>query len=349
LYACRGKRIKETLPLVSEIQQSRIYRFHGLEFRVSCSPAIADSLDGRFRLLSARGERRDAISFDFQSVADASGHRVEKPQGEGRSFYDLPSGECLYFRTQDQLYLSYGSGVRMLSGPRLGCASFSIVEPDPVNLFMASHLMLTILLVEMLKRRGLYSMHAAGFSKDGKAVLIPGTSGAGKSTLAITLLRGGFGYLSDDMVFLRRRSDGLGVLSFPEDVDVSDKTISFFPELDFLGRTPKAVGWPKKQVRTDEVYGSELVCEAQPGAIVIPRISGKEQSNIRPITADEALLEIVSNVLLTDGRSCQSHLDILTELVRQTPCYRLETGRDFDRIPVLLGELLTASREEIHA
>jgi hypothetical protein len=349
LYARQRKRIKETSPLVSEIQQSRTYRFHGLEFRVSCSPAIAESLDGRFRLLSRDGDHRDSISFDFKSVSDPTEHRVEKPQGEGRSFYDLPSGECLYFRAEDQVYLSYGSGVRVLSGPKLGCASFSIVEPDPGNLFMASHLMLTILLVEMLKRRGLFSMHAAGFSKGGKAVLIPGTSGAGKSTLAITLLRGGFGYLSDDMVFLRRRSDGLGVLSFPEDVDVSDKTISFFPELDFLGRIPKAVGWPKKQVRTDEVYGSELVSEAQPGAIVIPKISGKEKSNVRAITADEALLEIVSNVLLTDGRSCQSHLDVLTELVRQTPCYRLETGRDFDRIPVLLAELLSGSREEIHA
>jgi len=185
LYACRCQRIKETSPLVSEIQQSRTYRFHGLEFRVSCSSAIAESLDGRFRLLSAGGECRDTISFDFQSVADASQHRVEKPRGEGRSFYDLPSGECLYFRTEDQLYLSYESGVRVLSGPKLGCASFSIVEPDPANLFMASHLMLTILLVEMLKRRGCYSMHAAGFSKDGKVILIPGTSGAGQADLDV--------------------------------------------------------------------------------------------------------------------------------------------------------------------
>lgn len=334
---------------MSKIQQSRIYRFHGLEFRISCSAAIAESLEARFRLLPSGGEYRDTISFDFQSVTDASRHCVEKPRAEGRSFYDLPFGECLYFPAEDQLYLSYRSDVRVLSSPRTGCSSFSIVESEPVNLFMASHLMLTILLVEMLKRRGFYSMHAAGFSKDGKAVLIPGTSGAGKSTLAITLLRGGFGYLSDDMVFLRRSSDGLRVLSFPEDVDVSDKTISFFPELDFLALSPKAAGWPKRQVRTDEVYGSELVSEARPGAIVIPKISGKEKSHMRPIRADEALLEIVSNVLLTEGRSCQSHLDVLTELVRQAPCYRLETGRDFDRIPVLLGELLSGSREEIHA
>jgi hypothetical protein len=349
VYACRSKRTKQSLQLVSDIQQTRIYRFHGLDLRISCSAAIAESLDSRFRLIPSGGEHQDTVSFDFQSVPDGNQHCVERPQGQGRSFYELPSGEGLYFRTEDQLYLSFRDGVRMLSSPGLGCASFSIVESEPVNLFMASHLMLTILLVEMLKRRGCYSMHAAGFCKDGKAILIPGTSGAGKSTLAITLLRSGFCYLSDDMVFLRRRSDGLGVLGFPEDVDVSDQTISFFPELNFLGRSPKAVGWPKRQVRADEVYGTELIREARPGAIVIPKISAKERSDVRPIDADEALLEMVSNVLLTEGRSCQSHLDILTELVRQTPCYRLETGRDFDRIPVLLGELLSGSREEIHA
>jgi hypothetical protein len=274
---------------------------------------------------------------------------VEKPHGQGRSFYDLPSGESLYFKATDQLYLSFGGGVRALCSPSLGCASFSVIESEPVNLFLASHLMLTILLVEMLKRRGSFSMHAAGFSKGGKAILIPGTSGAGKSTLAITLLRGGFGYLSDDMVFLRRSADGLEVLGFPEDVDVSDSTINFFSELDFLRSLPKAFAWGKSQVRADEVYRAETVLAARPGAIVFPKISAKDRSDIRPMDADEALLEMVSNVLLTEGHSCQSHLDILAELVRQAPCYRLATGRDFDRLPLLLAELLSDSREEIHA
>jgi hypothetical protein len=334
---------------VSEIRQTRSYRFHGLDLRVACSPVVASSLDSRFRLLATTGEQRQIISFDFQSVPDASCHCVEKPQGSGLAFYELPSGEASYFEAEDQLYLSFGDGVRALAKPGIGCASFSIVESEGMNLFMATHLMLTILLVEMLKRRGCYSLHAAGFSKDGKAILIPGTSGAGKSTLAITLLRGGFGYLSDDMVFLQRRAGGLQVLGFPEDVDVTDQTINFFPELHFLGHSPKAVGWSKKPVRADEVYGVELVCEARPGAIVFPQISATGRSVLRPIGADEALLELVSNVLLTEGRSCQNHLHILTELARQTPCYRLETGRDFDHIPFLLRELLTGTPEEIHA
>ena len=51
------------------------------------------------------------------------------------------------------------------------------------------------------------------------------------------------------------------------------------------------------------------------------------------------------NVLLTEARACQNHLGVLAELVKQTACYRLDTGQDFERIPVLLRGLLTSSLE----
>jgi len=334
---------------MSKAQILRMYRFHGLVFQVRCSEAMAAFLDQRFRVLPPEGDLRGTISLDFWPVPDPSQHCVEKPFGQGQVFYEFPRGEACYFETGGQLYLSFHNGVRMLSTPDLGRASFSLVESEPANLFMASHLMLTILLVEFFKRRGCYSMHAAGFTKNGKAILLPGGSGAGKSTLSIMLLRSGFGYLSDDMVYLRRHSGSLKVVGFPEDVDVTDQTITFFPELDFLRNASKSVVWAKKSVRAEEVYGVEMVREAQPGAIVFPKVSGKERSVVRSIHAEEAFREIIANLLLTEARSCQSHLDVLTELVRQTPCYRLETGHDFDRIPFLLSELLSGCREEIHA
>jgi hypothetical protein len=333
---------------MSQAQQLRTYRFHGLELRVRCSAAMAVFLDGRFRVLPSEGDQRGTISLDFWAVPDPSQHCIEKPLGQGQIFYEFPRGEACHFAMGDQIYLRYLDGVRVLSRPGLGSASFSLVESD-ANLFMASHLMLTILLVEFFKRRGWYNLHAAGFSKNGKAILLPGGSGAGKSTLAITLARSGFDYLSDDMVYLRRYSDELKVLGFPEDIDVSDQTIDLFPELAFLRNAPKPVVWAKTPVRLEEVYEVEMVREAEPRAVVFPKISDKERSVVRPIDADEAFREIIANLLLTETRSCQGHLDILTELVRQTPCYRLDTGRDFDRIPLLLGDLLSGSREEIHA
>ena len=147
------------------------------------------------------------------------------------------------------------------------------------------------------------------------------------------------------MVFLGRRSDGVVARGLFEDVDVSDQTIRFFPELDFLLRSSKSDGFSKKQVRAEEVYGTRVVAEAYPKAIILPRISGKETSIITQIGSDEAFLEIVPNVLLTEARSCQGHLGVLAELVKQTACYRLDTGQDFDRIPVLLRGLLSCNQE----
>jgi len=44
--------------------------------------------------------------------------------------------------------------------------------------------------------------------------------------------------------------------------------------------------------------------------------------------------------LLTEANSCRAHLDALSELVTSTPCYRLETGRDFDQLSVRFREML---------
>jgi hypothetical protein len=192
---------------------------------------MAAHLDARFRLFPTEGEWTEMAHFDFQAVSDPSKHAITKPQGDGRSFYELPNGDACYFIDTDEVYLNLSDGVRALCKPLSGCATLSTVELEPKNLFVASHFVFTVLLIEILKRRSWYSLHAAGFSENGRAILIPGTSGAGKSTLSVALLRAKFDYLSDDMLFLRRRPDGLVVRGFVEDVDVSDQTIRFFPEL----------------------------------------------------------------------------------------------------------------------
>ncbi|MFZ0785883.1 MAG: hypothetical protein WA369_04210 [Candidatus Acidiferrales bacterium] len=330
-------------------KQTRGYYVPGAKLEFLCSSAMAVYLEGRFRMFPADGESADTIHFDFQAVMDPCEHVVERPQGDGKPFYEMPNGEACYFREIDEAYLSFGDGLRALCKFRSGRVLLSLVESEPRNLFVASHLALTILLVEILKRRGWYSLHAAGFSENGRAILIPGTSGVGKSTLSVALLRAKFDYLTDDMVFLRQSSDGVVARGLIEDVDVSDQTIRFFPELDFLLQASKISGFPKKQVHVEEVYGTRIVAEAYPRAIVLPRISGKETSVITQIGSDEALLEIVPNVLLTEARACQGHLSVLAELVKQTACYRLDTGKDFDRIPALLRGLLSCDHEAIYA
>jgi hypothetical protein len=75
-------------------------------------------------------------------------------------------------------------------------------------------------------------------------------------------------------------------------------------------------------------------------ALVFPRVAPSERSALEPIGPAEALLELAPSVLLTEARSTQAHLDVLGQLARELPCYRLETGRDFDALPGLLRPLL---------
>lgn len=300
-------------------------------------------------MLPTGGECVETVCLDFHAAEDPSQHVVNRPHGEGRPFYEMPRGEACYFGETDEIYISYGDGVRAHCNPRSDSVLISTVESAPKNMFMASHLVLTILLIEILKRRDWYSLHAAAFSENGKAILIPGTSGAGKSTLSIALLRAEFDYLSDDMVFLRRRADDVVARGLAEDVDVTEQTIRFFPELDFLLRSPKSDGFPKRQVRPEEVYGTKVITEEIPKAIILPRVSGKQKSVLTQIEGDEALHEIVPNVLLTEAHACEKHLSALAHLVKQVACYRLDTGQDFDDIPALFRGLLRRDTEKVCA
>ena len=69
-------------------------------------------------------------------------------------------------------------------------------------------------------------------------------------------------------------------------------------------------------------------------------VSGAATSVDIPVSDDEALLELAPNVLLTDPAACQAHLDSLGRLVAASTCFRLETGRDLERIPDLVRELV---------
>jgi hypothetical protein len=195
--------------------------------------------------------------------------------------------------------------------------------------------------VELLKRRGLYGLHAGGVCRDGRALLLPGTSGSGKSTLTLALARAGFGFLGDDTLFLAPRpGEGVRILAFPDEFDLTEQTLAFFPELAALFGDAPRTGWRKRQVRAERAYGAPVVWECAPAVLVFPQVAGTPASELTPLSPGEALLELAPNVLLTEGRSSQGHLDVLAELVERSACYRLATGTDLEAAVELLGGLL---------
>ena len=229
----------------------------------------------------------------------------------------------------------------MLCDPEEGRVTVSILDSEVENAWFVSHPMFMSAFMEILKRRGLYSLHAAGLCVDGQGILLPGTRGSGKSTLAIALVREGFGFLGDDMVFLAHRADGLEALAFPDVIDLTEDTAAMFPELQHLLGQPTEDRRPKHQVRAEDVFRASFPDSCKPRVLVFPSVSGRSTSTITPLDKDEALHELAPNVLLTDSGASQRHLDALAELVRDTKTFRLDTGRDFEEVGRRLRALLT--------
>jgi hypothetical protein len=213
-------------------------------------------------------------------------------------------------------------------------------RPAAENLWLLSHPLFTLPLIEQLKRRGLYSLHAAGMALNGTAVLCAGESGSGKSTLALALLRAGFAFLGDDMLFLAPGTDHVRICAFPEAIDVTDHTLCLFSELDGLRETPHLPGSPKRQLGATSCFGARIAWQCRPAVLIFPHVAHTAQSVLQPMNAEEALLELAPNVLLTETRSSQAHLDALADLVDASVCYRLETGRDFAALATRLRDLL---------
>lgn len=259
-------------------------------------------------------------------------HAFERPAA-ARPVYDPPVGEVVYDDGTGLLYIGYGPRLSVLCEPGRGRARASAAPMTEEDLWSLSHPLFTLPLVELLKHRGLYGLHAGGVCRDGRALLLPGTSGSGKSTLTLALARAGFGFLGDDTLFLARRLEGLKVLAFPDEFDLTDQTVAFFPELAPLLDASRPPGWRKRQLRAERVYrakGSEVVWECEPALLVFPRVAGVPRSELTPMPKDEALLELAPNVLLTEPGSSQAHFDALAELVERSECWRLETGTDLD-------------------
>jgi hypothetical protein len=314
----------------------RHYRLYGLPLTLSARPDLLSAMDARLKSFTAGPERQEDLRFDFSTGAT---HTDRRPDSTLRAVYEPERGEVLYDDASDRLHLTFDR-ISAVCDPVLGRTHVGLCGQDLADRWLLSHPVLTLPLLETLKRRGLYSVHAAGLSRAGRAVLVPGSSGAGKTTLTIALARAGFDFLGDDMLFLSTHAGGLRVHAFPDEVDVTASTAEFFPELRPFLSLPREPGWPKWSFRVETVYAAHVAWTCEPAALVFPRIAHTAVSRLESIRSDEALLELLPNVLLTESRACQAHLAALAQLTSTTPCYRLWTGTDFDALPALLGALL---------
>ena len=293
------------------------YSFHGLNLIVCGEEAVLTALHARLGRFPAGNTQEAAdLHFEFHKVADTSRHVVQRPAGPGRSVFDPGLGESAYFDASQQLYLEVPGRGRALCDVKSRRVRISYPESEACDPWLLAHLFFTIPLAELLKRFGLYMVHAAGLAVAGKGLLVAGQSGAGKTTLALALLRAGFDFLADDTVFLSLGKSGLRILAFPDEVDVTAQTLGFFPELQRQAHAPKPNDRLKQPICATSLYRVKPSWECAPEAMIFPQPGKSSGSILTPMPKAEALVQLVCNVLRTEPRSSQAHLDALAGLVK---------------------------------
>lgn len=324
--------------------RGRGYLFHGVPLTISGADAVLDVLSARLRHFPPAAPDAAGVRFEFVVGTRGTAHVVTRPSGQARPLVKTSDQgfHLEYFESGDLLYGAYRDEVRMLCDVPRATVRVSLATADSRAIWTAAHPAFVLALFELLKRQGLFNVHASAVAESGRAILLAGHSGAGKSTLALALCRAGFAFMSDDYVFLTRRPEGLRILGFPEDVDVFDETVGLFPGLETaLEPRDTVTGW-KRRIPVDGGVRLQPAWEASPAVLVFPTVSKTSTSRLDPIDTRDALAHLVSNVQFTDPRLAQSHVDVLAALIRECDCYQLSTGRDFDALPGLLRSLLSA-------
>ncbi|MGH2935183.1 MAG: hypothetical protein ACRDL2_11830 [Gaiellaceae bacterium] len=294
--------------------------FHGVAVELAGDPELVRTTARRFLDVPEGGEAATGtVRLELLEAGEDGGGVA----GGMRCVYDWGGVRAWYDARQDVFVPDYRGIGRAVVRPAAGTAAITVVTSAERSK-AATRFLVTLSMGELLKRRGLYFLHAAGVTVGDRAILLAGPSGSGKSTLAAALAVCGHGLLGDDSLFLVDRGQ-VEVLAFPDAVGLDERSAELIsrafptwsPAADVQAALPSELGFA--------IAGPA----ATPAAIVFPVI-GSGPTTAEPLSSGHALLRLAPDVLLTERHAAQAHLDVLGDLVRDLPAYQLELGPDLE-------------------
>lgn len=330
-----------------------LFNCHGfdLRFRTSVSAFVEPALVFLRHFQTDVAQGGPVLTIQFEEAASRAEVPVTRSAGskvlfagERPSLGDTmrPLWQCEIAQDGDRLIADFHEqGVLVIDGARNLVEGY-FIRPDAMHPDVRTSF-LHFALAELLKRNGLFTVHATALEYEGQGILIPGYSGQGKTTSFLSLLRSGFRYLSDDYPLLRDRGTQMELLAFPMKIDVTDRTIEFFPELRNAPPGLLKQGVQKKHFQSEDLYAESIGRSCTPAMIMFPHVVDMPHSCLEPLPKSRALEALMPQGLLVyDQAVACREFQALSKLVQQVDCYRLHFGRDVLDLPTLIRPLLEA-------
>lgn len=328
------------------------YCIHGIDVHfVTDSPAIVEAAGTLLRYFQHSlapappavtlrvwaVDERSQIPVVISDTAQTLFSRTARTAGDQlRSIW-----QCTLYRDHGRFIADFHEQGLFLVDNQSSSGEGYFIKPEAMHVD-ARACYLHFILAEMLKGLGLHTIHATALEKNGRGVLIPGASGRGKTTSFISLLRSGYRYLSDDHPLVHESESDFEVLSFPVKVDVTEKTMAFFPELNAVG-APLHRGIHKHYFYVEDLYQQGPADACRPAVILFPHVVDWPKSTLEPLPKSRALEGLLPEALFVfDKAIAKKQLDLFSRLVQQADCYRLYFGSDILDLPQLIDPLLEA-------
>lgn len=186
----------------------------------------------------------------------------------------------------------------------------------------------------ILRRHGIFFLHASAVAYNQWGIVVAGTSGQGKTTLLLHLLQAGFQYMSDDIVLLQTDPQPPTLLSLPTPVRICADTTRFFPEFMPFIKNVRYDERGKYQLTIQDVYNCGSVDSAQPALLLLPEITHASHTTLELISRLDAAIQCIpENTALQDivGMS-RENFEILARFIQHVRCYTVRLGQNMDTI-----------------
>jgi hypothetical protein len=180
--------------------------------------------------------------------------------------------------------------------------------------------------------------HGAAIGAGGNGILFTGPGGSGKSTTTAAALLSGLQTGGDDFVLLDPIEREMHALydSVRLDADGQQRLANFSAVVS----NPSRSATEKARFRASAVRPNAFAPRLRLSAIVVPYLAHAEKTVVAPAARSEVMRALApSTLLLLRGGQMETAAK-LAGLVRSTPGFRIELGRDPAEVAVTLADMM---------
>ncbi len=181
--------------------------------------------------------------------------------------------------------------------------------------------------------------HAGAIEDNGTGLLFPGASMSGKSTLVAGLVRGGLGYLTDELAAFDMATGSL--LPYAKPITVKAGSFAVLSDMG-PDLSPESAAGPwagqEWQVPVGEGTGRRIGRPCVPGIVVVPRYDAGAETALTPLTDTEAFFALAVNAVNLIPHGSEG-TRALGRLAKRCRCFAL-TVSDLDQARRLVLELV---------